>query len=286
MFDLQQTRRAPTWLVVVVLLALYPWSVLVNQWFAANHYYEPLVVATNGLLYPNLQVCLPTVIVWLLVWRAAGLRLGDVGWRGRDLLVGVLATLLVWLLVHFVAVIFTLPDVAPATEPTTAPALAIGKLLGQLLGNALYEETLYRGFVLVQLLLLLRARGVGRVAAAWLAALGSALVFALPHIPNRLYRGEYADLGALLGDQIVLLLSGLFLAWVYLRTRNLWWLIGLHSLANAPTLLVEWEAAPGTIGKKDVVGGLGLLLTLAWPLVRRFSRSRARNEPAADIAEA
>ena len=78
MADLLQSRCAPTWLLVFVLAVLYPWSWFVNQWWAANKKYEWLLQASDGLLYPNLQICLPTVIVWLVIWRAAGLR-----WKGR-----------------------------------------------------------------------------------------------------------------------------------------------------------------------------------------------------------
>ena len=79
MLDPTATRRAPTWLLATVVVALYPWSWLVNQWFAANRYYEPLLNASGGLLYPNLQVCLPTILVWLAIFRLAGLRLADIG---------------------------------------------------------------------------------------------------------------------------------------------------------------------------------------------------------------
>lgn len=264
MEDLSASRRAPTWLLVVVLVLLYPWSMGVNLWFAApeNRYYEPLLRASNGLLWPNLQACLPTIAIWLVIFRFGGLRLADIGWRRRDLAAGALATLLIWGICNLVALVVNFADIRLASDVAQAPTYAAGHLLGQVLGNALYEETLYRGFCLVQFLLILLARGFRPIHAAGLAALGSAIVFALPHIPNRMLKGGYPELTDLLGDQVRLLFSGLFLAWVYIRTRNLWWAVGLHSLANYPAQLIEWGSKGAA---KSTIAVLGLLVTIAWP---------------------
>lgn len=264
MLDLSQTRRAPTWLVVAVVGSVYPWSWFVNQWFAANGHHERLLHASAGLISPSLQVCLPTVILFLLATRVAGLRLADVGWRGRDLFAGTIATLGVWLLCHAVIAIVDAGRLAFDASVTAAPILAAGGWMGQLFGNAMYEETVYRGFCLVQFLLILRARRFGPKRAAWLAALLSALVFALPHIPNRILKHDYHGFGDVMFDQARLLCSGMFLAWIYYRTRNLWWVIGLHSLANHPTLLLEWRLGAST---KEAVAVLGLGVTIAWPWV-------------------
>ncbi|MCR9245030.1 MAG: CPBP family intramembrane metalloprotease [bacterium] len=273
MVALLHTRRAPTWLLATVLLVLYPWSWFVNQWFMANEHYRYLLRASDGLLFPNLQVCAPTILLWLLVFRLAGLRFADIGWCRRDLGMGALMTLVVWVAIHIVAVIVNWSELTLFGELLEAPQLTIGRLFGQLLGNALYEETIYRGFCMTQFLLLLLARGHGQFKAVSLAALGSAAMFALPHIPNRLARERYDDWPAVLGDQTMLLCSGLFLAWIYIRTRNLWWAVGLHSLANCPTLLVVWQGE-GSRGNsvKALVSLFGLLITVAWPWLRRRGR--------------
>lgn len=270
MVALLHTRRAPNWLLITVLLVLYPWSWFVNQWFTANGHYRYLLQASDGLLAPNLQVCLPTILIWLAVFRIAGLRLADIGWCRRDLRMGGLMTLSVWVAVHIVAVVANWSSLALTGEIQHAPGQAIGRLLGQLLGNALYEETIYRGLCMTQFLLLLLARGYGEFKAVSLAALGSAVVFALPHIPNRLVHGSYDGVLHALGDQTMLVCSGLFLAWVYVRTRNLWWVIGLHSLANCPTVLVFWDVGEDHRSfLKALVSLLGLLATIAWPWLRR-----------------
>lgn len=264
------TRRAPTWLLVTTALLLVPWSCAVNLWFAERELYRPLLHASGGLLHPALQACLPSVVGFLLLFRLGGLRLADVGWRARDLARGALVTLLLWLSLNACAFASLGGEFAWHTEPGKTPALMLGHLLGQLLGNALWEESVYRGFFLVQFVLLLRARGRGPKASAWLAALSSAIVFALPHIPNRIFKDAYDGGLDVLADQARLLLAGMFLAWVFLRTKNLWWAVGLHSLANYPTLAVAWGWEAST---KEVVALLGLVMTVLWPWVFRGARA-------------
>jgi hypothetical protein len=114
----------------------------------------------------------------------------------------------------------------------------LGELLGQLFGNALYEEILFRGCLLVQLALWLTPRPQRPDRRAVLLALVlSQLVFALQHIPNRLAFAAWPDAAAAAGDLAMLLVAGLFFAGVFLRTGNLLVAVGVHALGNCPTLL-------------------------------------------------
>lgn len=105
---------------------------------------------------------------------------------------------------------------------TAAPAVrwsewgitgVIGTLLGQLFGNALCEELVYRGFLLTQVL------------------------FATCHISSALAGGMSAIDVVL--DLIRLTVLGILLALLYVRTNNLFIVIGVHALMNAPTALVS-----------------------------------------------
>jgi membrane protease YdiL (CAAX protease family) len=266
MVDPAPSRRAPTWLLVAVIASSLPWSWFVNLWFAPRGLYRPLSHWSGGLLHPTLQVCLPALVLYLLLLRAGGLRPRDVGWRAADLRAGVLATVALWLGCNAVALLAPGGDGAHDGQEG-GPLLAVaGRLLGQLLGTALLEETLYRGFCLTQFLMSLRARGVRRQVAAPVAAALSAVVFAIPHIPNRMFKGAYESAADVLADQAMLACSGVLLAWVYLRTRNLWWGVGLHALANCPTLVVPWGWGGSP---KAAVAVLGLGLTALWPWLAR-----------------
>lgn len=261
-----RTRRARTRLLIAIGALLLPWSLFVNLWFAPRELYRPLWHGSQGLLSPALQVCLPTVLVLLVVLHRFGLRAADVGLSRRGLPKACLATLALWILLHLVAWSLLGGRFEPFDHQGKDSFLRIGDLLGQLLGNALFEEVVYRGLFLTQFILLFRARGMSPARAAWLAALCSAVLFALPHIPNRLLKDEYSGLVDVLIDQARLVLSGLFLAWVYLRTQNLWWVIGLHSVGNEPTLVLAWEPA---FEPKVVVAAVVLLITALWARVDR-----------------
>lgn len=276
MADPPNTRQAPVgWLIIVGAL-LIPWSCLVNLWFAPNELYQPLLRLSKGLIYPAMQVALPTLLIFLLAQRAVGMRPRDVGLRARDFWRGVLATLLLWGLLHVAAWPLLDAQWRWSSLLSETPTYWIGKSLAQLLGNAAFEEVIYRGLFLTQILLILKARGLSSKRAAWSAALLSALIFALPHIPNRIDKGAYEGFGDVLIDQLRLVVSGMFLAWVYLRSRNLWWLIGLHSLANVPSFLFQVEKESGG---KLIVSVIGLILTIAWPWVFRERLETAESPP-------
>ncbi len=276
----RETRRAPTWLLVAVLALLLPWSWFVNLWFAERELYRPLVDASDGLLHPALQVCLPSALLLLLVLRLAGLRIRDVGLVPARLPVGILATLVLWILANAVALVGLGGELTWARYPGKSLSMVVGHPLGQFLGNALFEELVYRGLFLAQFVLLLRARGLGAKRTAWLAALLSAVVFAVPHIPNRLMKDDYEVLGDVFADQGRLLFQGMILAWVYLRTGNLWWTIGLHGLANYPTLALAWELGGSP---KAAIAGWGLLITAVWPWVFGRWGSTVDSTPRPDL---
>lgn len=259
------TRRAPTWLLVTVLVLLLPWSWFVNLWYAPRELYKPLLDASGGLLYPTFQTCLPTVLCLIALVKAAGLRLRDIGWRGADLGRAVIAIAAVWLFLNAVGVI-SHGSFEWASGGGLPTRYRIGQILGQFMGNALFEETVYRGFVLAQFALILSGRGAGPKKSAWLAAVLSSIVFALPHIPNRILSDSYQGVGDVVGDQLKLVVAGMIFAWIYLRTKNLWWAIGIHSLTNYPSLVCEWGWSPS---QNEIATFSGVLVTAAWPWIFR-----------------
>jgi len=261
-----EERSTPGWLRAAVFAGVNAWSLLVNLWFAPRGLYEPLWHVSGGWIDPALQVSLPALSLFLVAMRAAGVKFGDCGWRRQGLVAAVLATATVWLLLQAFVALWPEPILF---DPYRLPSDDPRQLLGQLFGVALLEETVFRGFFVVQFLWVLRGRGWMRIPASLVATAAAALLFALPHVPNRIYLGTYhgiADVGV---DLLQLWAGGVLFGWMYLRTRNLWWCVGVHALANAPALL------PGTVmfgSVKEVVAVLAIVVTLAWP--RTFGRTR------------
>jgi membrane protease YdiL (CAAX protease family) len=138
----------------------------------------------------------------------------------------------------------------------------LGALLAQLFGNALAEETIYRGFLLPQTWLKLPiAQHPG-----WrllLTVLISQGVFALSHIPNRIFNGM--PITAMAPDMLILLAFGLYFTFLYLRTGNLFIAVGVHALVNQPVSIIQSDlSAP-------LLMTLALLLAIVWPKLRSIS---------------
>jgi len=134
----------------------------------------------------------------------------------------------------------------------------LGLLVAQLFGNALYEEVLFRAVLLDQMVLKLRDRRWGFP----LALVGSQLIFALLHVPNRLLRR--CTLTGMVDGLGLLFLMGLLFALVYHRTGNLLIAVGVHALNNAPTMLVATR-----LSGQFLVTLLLVALVTAWPVLRR-----------------
>jgi membrane protease YdiL (CAAX protease family) len=99
-------------------------------------------------------------------------------------------------------------SVAGMAAPVALAAVAATCLV------SLFEELLWRGYAL-QLLI----EGAGR----WSAALVTALLWALAHVDNP---------GANVAGVVYLVLSGVLIAWVVIRTGSLWFAVGYHVAWN------------------------------------------------------
>ena len=239
------TRRAPAWLFLVLMAAIAAGGMLVNLWFFPSGLWQKLMHASGGFVVPTLQggvlqLFLQVVLVLLLLGR---FRPAELGLRLAAVPAGIALTALVWAGMQAGAL---LTCVVVGADIQLHPAwggggalVLTGELCGQLLGNALVEETVFRGFLVIQFLLIARAWRADRPRlAACLAVLAAAAVFAVSHVPNRVMKEAYGSPGAVLADQGRLLFFACLYGWLYLRTRNLPFLIGIHSLGNRPTMLI------------------------------------------------
>ena len=159
------------------------------------------------------------------------------------------------------------------------PAFMVGLVLTQIFGNALFEEIAYRGFMFPQLYLRmtgLRARPWARLALALLISQG---LFALSHIPNRIYLGMTPSEIAL--DLLMLLGWGTLYTLIYLRTDNLFIVVGIHALGNTPTTLFRTVPLLSGDGASILIYTLVILFLFGLPLLRA-RRQRVRLHLAAE----
>lgn len=195
----------------------------------------------SGTLIANLGLILFVVVLCLGLW--GGARARDLGLKRTDLEPAVTLTLATWLFLNALnlAAAFASGQIVQTAHEFENAAITrktLGDLLGQLLGNALYEEVLFRAVLLVQFTLWLQLRRPDRKRGnLCLALLASQAIFALQHIPNRLAFGTWGSSGDVAADMAGVFVSGLFFAGLFVRTRNLLLAVGMHTLANLPSLL-------------------------------------------------
>lgn len=236
----QLPRRARKGTILRLVAAHFALVVVVNLVFFARGGFHTLASATGGFISGSLVASLVFigVLVGVVILRMGGLHLRDVGIIPRDIPRAALWIAGIWVaaqVIQLAAGLLVHGKVELRPEWAN-PAALLGIFLAQLFGNALFEEIAYRGFLFPQIYLRLPTSR-GRLA---LALLVSQSMFALAHIPNRIYLGMTPTEIAL--DQAILLGCGVLYALVYLRTRNLFIVVGIHALGNAPTSLF---ASPG-----------------------------------------
>jgi membrane protease YdiL (CAAX protease family) len=275
-FDFDKIRRT-NWaviaLVVLVDAALLAVAMLVILPFLQSSF--PLEQVTGGLVQATLVFSILRLVVALGIAMLTGhLRARDVGLEWGKLLSGALVVFGLWIVMQVIVVLAGVVAsgqvaLSPIWTPERIPLIA-GDLIAQFLGNAPAEEVIYRGFLLTQVYLLLKGPISGRKWRVTAAVLASQLLFSLSHIPQRLVTGSSPL--ALLPDLLLVWLVGILLAVLYLRTENLFVVIGVHALNNAPVTI----AAPPS---QAIAGLLPLVLTivliLIWrPLMHLIERQR------------
>lgn len=256
-------------IVLSILMAVAAgWGSRLASQLAPNrgvaHYVENFIVRLVLLLAALLAGYICTRWLEGLPWRALGLWL-DAGWL-RDLLVGSLIGIASLALATAIATAggglsFTISGRAALLQ--VGQTLIFSALLFIL--AALAEEALFRGYPLQTLT---------RANLAWLAVLLTSVPFAAVHLKNPNVASGFTFINTAL--------AGVWLAVAYLRTRSLWFPLGVHwswnwalgSLFGLPVsgindlaphpLLHGADLGPAwlTGGSYGIEGGLACTITL------------------------
>jgi membrane protease YdiL (CAAX protease family) len=264
-------RSARPRTILTLVAAHFALTAIVNLVFFAGNTFRPLASATGGLFTGSLLANLVfiAVLVTGIILRFGGLRPYDVGLIPRNILRGFVFAFGIWAgaqVVHMVAGWLTYGTVKLSTDWIN-PGFMIGLVLTQIFGNALFEEIAYRGFLFPQLYLraaALRARPWTRLLLALLISQG---LFALSHIPNRIYLGMTPSEIAL--DLLMLLGWGTLYTLIYLRTDNLFIVVGIHALGNTPTTLFSTVPLLAGDGASILIYTLVILVLFGLPLLRK-----------------
>lgn len=267
--------REVKWFIIIVLLLVSPvfsylqLFVLIQNETTLN-IYRTISRATGGLLLPTLVYYLIMIffVIFILFMCIGKLKLREIGVHSNKLKTGILFTFIFWCTTVFIAGISSVVATGSLSwNPIWAEKgflVVIGILLGQLLGNALYEEIVFRGFLIPQSYLKVRgSREMLDKKKLIIALILSQIVFSLIHLPHRILHNVTGYM--LFVNLVGVFLLGIIFALLYLRTKNLFIVIGLHSLMNCPTLLVKTP-----FQEESIPVLLSIIVLIFWPRISRW----------------
>lgn len=136
-------------------------TLTVNLVLFANGTLSVIAKSTNGWINETLAANLFGLVLEVVIFLCiiAKLSLRDLGLKRNTLLAGLIGTFLFWLAINIVdlgMISLTHSSLTFNNDIFTNSNVVFGEFLGQIFGNALLEEVLFRGFLLVQIYLLLK----------------------------------------------------------------------------------------------------------------------------------
>jgi membrane protease YdiL (CAAX protease family) len=228
-------REAGWTVILLVLLATYG----VITAIALPGVVEFMSSLGEGIVNLIIFVSIFLVAIVGIAFLCGGLRPRDVGLHSNRLAEAIIVVVATWIVIQGAHVVAALLDGDSIQWDSAWQRFGVTDRLMWLavmvLGTALTEETVFRGFLFPQIHL--KCGGSQRTR-FWIAALTAALLFGLLHVPRHIVLADMTGL-ALSARTAAHAIGGLIATILYVRTRNLWVVIGLHGLDNAPTRLVS-----------------------------------------------
>ena len=200
--------------------------------------------------------------VYVVLINHGEMTAGDLGLRIEKLPLAVAAGVVIWASIQIlegIAGYAISGTIAFESSWRTEGAARIGLLTGMLFGAALFEEVGFRGFLLVQFMAKLGRVVENRTLSIGLALLASQTFFTLMHVPWKVMNQGWTT--AVFLDLIFsVFINGMIYGLLYLRTQNLFFVMIVHALGNAPSLLIKQSIEPST-----VLLLLSIIFCAVWP---------------------
>ncbi|MGI9170244.1 MAG: CPBP family intramembrane glutamic endopeptidase [Caulobacteraceae bacterium] len=212
-------------------------QLIILRWVFPSGVLSDVARATGGVAQPTLlaNAAISIVVIGGALIGVGGQRLRDLGLTGGVRLAA-FATAIVWGLLNLAEAADAWRSGDLAVDPAWAikPVATIGQWIAVTFGTAFLEEIVFRGVLLRQLFSRARSRRIDPAVALLAAIMVSQSLFAAMHLPMLLTIGATGLWRPLLG----LFVAGCALAVLFVVTGNLPLCIGIHGLADAPSLLV------------------------------------------------
>lgn len=213
-----------------------------------------------------LGLILFVISIYGIVILCGKMKLKDIGLRKTDAPKGILFGIIIWIVVQVIeAFVGFLNNNTFSIDPlwTSQTSAIIGLLIAMLLGIALFEETGFRGFLLIQFNIKLENKSRNKSLRVILALILSQLFFISIHIPWKIYSQN--DIASIVSDLIFsVFVNGIIYGLLYLKTKNLFYVMMIHALGNAPTSLFLAPIQPSIL-----ILLLGIIFAVIWPKLGR-----------------
>jgi membrane protease YdiL (CAAX protease family) len=179
----------------------------------------------------------------------------------RGLLGGLAVGFWMWLGVQVILLVAALVHGDGVALDPNVDRSHVQMLVDQVAGNALEEEIVFRGFLLVQMVLLARRVLGERRRTAWIVGVvASQAIFSLMHIPERWIIMDLHG-AALVNNLAGTAIAGIFFSVMYIRTGMLGFALAFHALVNLPFALVDSPLDAGALYPWAT-----LVLVVVWPV--------------------
>lgn len=191
----------------------------------------------------------------------------DIGLVTRKLPLAAVIGLITWILVQIAEAAISqigTGSVELNGQWSTESLSIIGLLIGMLFGTALYEEIGFRGFFLIQFRIKLKDSFENRYLQVAVALLLSQALFTVLHVPWRVFNDGWT---MVVVQELLfsVFLNGIIYGLLYLRTENLFFVMMVHALGNAPTSLVSPIVQPS-----NLLLLMAIIWAVIWPKLRRW----------------
>ena len=241
-------------IIVIVMIYNVFNSLLANYLFAIEflnpiNYYTNEII--NGTLVGNLIGLSGSLFI---IFKIGKHNLGSIWFSKRKLIIAILLIISIWIISQLFIIAFSFYNTREIIFIQNFNVIT-GNIIAQLFGTSLLEEMIFRGILLIQLYLIFITKNSNKTTIIYSLAT-SAIIFVLFHIPNRILTYTPDNLAI---DTMSLLLGSTLLGIIFLKTKNLPFVIGFHSLVNDPSNIIVTN-----FPTEIIIFALVLIITLKW----------------------
>lgn len=234
-FDVADKAKVSSLKLVLLILSmpLAVFSVGLLSRIAPNLYHW-IPNKTKGLVTETLILYLVMyfLFVYVMIIKNQKYKLANLGLNKTKLIKGIIFTLILYVVLQVYSALESYLTFGKfsVNKAMADWVLVAGYYLELIFGVGLFEEVVFRGFLISQMFMRLKSKK-SKTAKMFLALIISQFLFSIVHIPIRIANGvNYISILISLGTIFVI---GMVFAILYVLTENLFICIGVHAIWDA-----------------------------------------------------